>query len=58
MARYVGVNAVDLTDKVIKLGPLLWDGVTPYNPGDQYLLILEATALADGYTWPPPEGSG
>jgi hypothetical protein len=55
MARYVAVNANDLNDKVIKMGPLGWDGVTPYNPGDQYLLMLEATALADGYVYPPPE---
>ncbi|MFC4609727.1 hypothetical protein ACFO9E_18180 [Streptomyces maoxianensis] len=56
MARYVGVNSNDPEDKVIKLGPLNWDGVTPYNPGDGLLLLLEAEALEQGYTWPSPEG--
>lgn len=55
MARYVAVSATDENDKVIKLGPLEWDGETPYNPGDEYRLLLEADALEQGYTYPPPE---
>ncbi|MFD4795902.1 hypothetical protein [Streptomyces anulatus] len=45
---YVAVNADDSTDMVIKLGPLLWDGETAYDPGPQYRLVLEADALAQG----------
>jgi len=52
---YVAVNGTDPTDKVIKIGPLLWDGETEYNPGDQYRLLLEVDALAQGYVYPPPE---
>ncbi|WP_097964939.1 hypothetical protein [Streptomyces sp. or20] len=55
---YVAVNADDPTDMVIKLGPLLWDGETEYNPGPQYRLVLEVDALAQGYVYPPPEGGG
>ncbi|MGW5989534.1 hypothetical protein ACWFRT_13545 [Streptomyces anulatus] len=55
---YVAVNADDPTDMVIKLGPLLWDGETAYDPGPQYRLVLEADALAQGYVYPPPEGGG
>ncbi|MFE0329086.1 hypothetical protein ACFW08_20335 [Streptomyces sp. NPDC058960] len=55
MARYVAVSATDPDDMVIKLGPLEWDGQTEYNPGDGLRLLLEADALAQGYTYPPPE---
>lgn len=55
--RYVGVST-DTNDKTIKLGPLLWDGVSPYDPGPDYVLIMESDALDGGYSYPPPEGSG
>ncbi|MET8585724.1 hypothetical protein ABZX39_33375 [Streptomyces collinus] len=52
---YVAVNADDPDDKQIKLGPLLWDGETEYNPGDHLRLLLETDALEQGYAYPPPE---
>jgi hypothetical protein len=44
----------DPDDKVIYGGPLLWDGVTPYDPGSGYELIFVEIALAAGYAFPPP----
>ncbi|MGW1892158.1 hypothetical protein ACWCP6_18140 [Streptomyces sp. NPDC002004] len=52
---YVAVNATDPNDRIIKLGPLLWDGESEYSPGDNLRLLLTDTALAQGYAWPPPE---
>ena len=56
--NYVVVSATDPYDKVIKNGPLLWDGETPYDPGTGLKLLLESDALEQGYVYPPPEGSG
>lgn len=36
-------------------GAFLWDGETPWEPGESPDMILEADALAEGYTWDLPE---
>lgn len=48
--RYV---VVDEETKTIVGGPYLWDGITEWTPPDEGTLMLEADALADGYTYPP-----
>lgn len=50
--RYVTVPT-DTTDRAIKHGPLLWDGTTALTAPQGTKLILEADALAQGYTYPP-----
>lgn len=52
VARYVLVST-DATDKVIKQGPLLWDGGSTVTPAAGLTLMLESDALAAGYTYPP-----
>jgi hypothetical protein len=55
--RYVIVSE-DLANKVITDGPCLWDGGPQWAPPAGTIAILEADALSQGYSWPPPEGSG
>lgn len=43
----------DPDDKLILDGPYLWDGVTPWTPPTAGVLMLEADALADGFTYVP-----
>lgn len=51
--RYVRVS-LDLTDKLIKEGPILWDGAIPLlAPVDQQF-YPEDFAIAQGYTYSPP----
>jgi hypothetical protein len=50
--RYV---VVDEADKTIVGGPYKWDGVATWTPPEAGTLILEADALAAGYTYPAPE---
>lgn len=56
--RYVIVSE-DTSNKVIIDGPCLWDGdLATWQPPVGTDALLEADALAQGYTWPPPEGGG
>lgn len=52
MTRYVVVSA-DPGDTTILRGPVEWDGAAPYAPPSGTVLMLEAAALAAGYTVPP-----
>lgn len=50
--RYVLIST-DPADKVIKGGPILWNGVTPLTlPSDRHT-ITESAAIAGGYAFPP-----
>ncbi len=49
--RYVLVDPETLT---ILEGAFAWDGETPWPPGEDPNMILEADAYAAGYSWPPP----
>lgn len=49
--RYVIVST-DPADKVIRGGPLEWDGVTAYQPPPGTQLITDAVARSGGYTMP------
>jgi hypothetical protein len=58
IGRYVAVST-DLTNKVIVEGPFLWDGnLATWQPPTGTTAIFESAALAQGYTWPPAEGTG
>jgi len=52
MARYVVVST-DTADKVIKAGPILWDGTSTLDIGADRTAILAADAASSGYTFPP-----
>lgn len=52
MARYVVVST-DTADKVIKAGPILWDGTSALDFGAGRTAILAADAASSGYTFPP-----
>ncbi len=47
--RYVVVN--ESTMKIVG-GPYKWDGVAQWTPPEEGTLMLEADALAAGYTYP------
>jgi len=53
VAQYVIVSA-DIADKVIKDGPLLWDGISSFNVGAGLQLITVNAAREGGYTRPSP----
>jgi len=52
MARYVVVST-DTADKIIKAGPILWDGTSAPDFGVDRMAILAADAASSGYTFPP-----
>jgi hypothetical protein len=52
MARYVIVST-DTADKVIKAGPILWDGTSVLDITADRMAILAADATSSGYTFPP-----
>ena len=56
MARYVVVST-DTADKVIKAGPILWDGTSVLDIGADRTAILAADAASSGYTFPPLPGT-
>ncbi|WP_445279657.1 hypothetical protein [Streptomyces sp. DSM 118148] len=56
IGRWVVVSE-DTTNKTILSGAYLWDGETEWTPPEAGVLLLEAVAMADGYGYPPPEGS-
>lgn len=49
--------STDPTDKVIKDGPLEWDGVTAFTPPANRQLITETAAISQGYSYPPPSAA-
>jgi hypothetical protein len=51
--QYVVVST-DTTDKVIKEGPLLWDGISSFSVGAGLQLITANAAREGGYTRPSP----
>ena len=51
MARYVIVST-DTADKVVKAGPILWDGTSTLDIGADRMAILAAAAASSGYTFP------
>lgn len=55
--RWVVVSD-DLSNKTILGGAYLWDGESVWTPPVSGALLPEADALAAGYSYPPPEGSG
>lgn len=52
MSRYVIVST-DQADKVIKEGPILWDGVSSFDLAPSRQAITETAATAAGYTFAP-----
>lgn len=56
VTRYVIVST-DPADKIIKDGPILWDGVTVLNLPSGQQSMLESNAIAAGYTYPPDDPS-
>lgn len=52
MSRYVTVST-DLADKVIKDGPLQWDGNSTLTLPANQTPMLESAAILQGYTFPP-----
>lgn len=50
--RYVLIST-DITDKVIKGGPILWDGSSLYTATSGHMTLSESDALAQGYMYPP-----
>ncbi|MCX3290044.1 hypothetical protein OR263_25590 [Streptomyces sp. NEAU-H22] len=55
--RWVVVSE-DPGNKTILGGAYVWDGETAWTPPVAGTLLTEADALAAGYSYPPPEGSG
>jgi hypothetical protein len=53
LIRYVVVSTT-LSDKTIYDGPFMWDGVTQWAVSSSRQAITETTAIAGGYTYPPP----
>ena len=49
--QYVIVST-NLADKVVKGGPLLWDGTSTFSPGPGLQLITVEAARQGEYTWP------
>lgn len=51
MSNYVVVST-DVTDKVIKVGPIDWDGVSAVIVPQGAQFMLETDAVAGGYVYP------
>lgn len=56
VSRYVLVST-DSSDKVIKGGPVLWDGSAAWSWPAGQTPITEADAAAQGYSFPPPSAA-
>lgn len=52
VSRYVIVST-NTSDKVIKDGPILWDGTSAFTIPAGMIAILESNAIAQGYTSAP-----
>ena len=56
VSSYVLVST-DVTDKVIKAGPLLWNGVSALPLPANQQALTEAVALGQGYGYPTPSAA-
>lgn len=53
MSRYVIVST-DASDKIVKAGPIIWDGIQAFELPASTQTMLESAALSTGYTYPAP----